>query len=120
MYSGKDVFVSLPTGFGKSVCFQILLFFFDHKHDLVRGMKRSCTIIVSPLVALMVDQVRNLMKSGAQAIIISCGSRESSVVGKDFLATESSLTSASNIFSSPVALAHTKWKEALENPLVFS
>ena len=88
MYSGKDVFICLPTGFGKSICFQIhvLPFLFDHKHGLVGGKKRSCAIIVSPLIALMVDQVRNLRKSGVQAVIISCGSRENSVVGKEFLA----------------------------------
>ena len=120
VYGGKDVFVCLPTGFGKSVCFQILPFLFDHKRGLVGGVKRCCAIIVSPLIALMVDQVKNLRKNGVQAVIISCGSRESSVVEKEFLATDSSLMSASHIFSSPEALAHTKWREALENPLMFS
>ena len=120
MYGGKDVYVCLPTGFGKSVCFQILPFLFDHKRGLVGGKKRTCAIIVSLLTALMGDQVRNLRENGVQAVIISFGSRESSVVGKEFLATESSLTSASHIFSSPEALAHTKWRGALENPLVFS
>ena len=120
MYVGKDVFVCLPTGFGKSVGFEILPFLFDHKHGLVVGKKRTCAIIVSPLTALMVDQVRNLREDCVQAVIISFGTRESSVVGKEFLAPESSLTSASHIFSSPEALAHTKWREALENPLVFS
>ena len=51
-----------------------------------RGKKRTCTIIVSRLVTVMVDSVRNLRKSGVQAVIISCGSRGSSVVGKEFLA----------------------------------
>ena len=36
---------------------------------------------------------------------------------KGFIATEKNLRSASVIFSSPEALAHTKWREALENPL---
>ncbi len=113
IYGGKDVFICLPTGLGKSICFQILPFLFDHKRGLVGGKRRSCAI-----VALMVDQVRNLRKSGVQAVIISCGSRGSSVVGKN--AAENSVTSASHIFSSPKALAHTKWMEALGNPLVFS
>ena len=37
---------------------------------------------------------------------------------KAFIATEGNLQSSSVIFSSPEALAHTKWREALENPLV--
>ena len=71
IFGGKDVFVCLPTGFGKSICFQILPFLFNHKHGLFGGKKRSCAIIVSPFIALMVDQVRNLRKSGVQAVIIS-------------------------------------------------
>ena len=93
-YGGKDVFVCLLTGFSESISFQILPFLFDHKRALVDGKKRSC-VIVSPRIALKVDQVRNLRKSGVQAVI-SCYSRESSVVGKKSLATESSFTSASH------------------------
>ena len=33
VYSGKVLFVCLPTGFGKSVFFHILPFLFDYKHD---------------------------------------------------------------------------------------
>ena len=85
----------LLTGFGERVSFQILSFLFDHKRALVDGKKRSC-VIVSPRIALMVDQVRNLRKSGVQAVI-SYDSRESSVVGKKSLATESSFRSASRV-----------------------
>ena len=56
-----------------------------------------------------------MRKIGAQVVIISCGSRESSVVGIEFLATVSSVTSNSHI-----ALAHVKWRDAVENPLTFS
>lgn len=41
-------------------------------------------------------------------------------MGKDFIATEESLHSASIIFSSPEALAHSKWREALGDSLVSS
>ena len=92
-----DVFIYLPTGFGKSIWFQILPFLFNHNHGLVGGKKRSWAIIVYLLIALVVYQVRNLKKSGVQTVIISCDSREISVVGKEFLATESSVTSASHI-----------------------
>ena len=65
IYVGKDVLVCLPTGFGKSICFQTLPFLFDYKRSLVDGKKTSCVIIMSPLIALilMVDQFGNLRKN---------------------------------------------------------
>ena len=52
---GKDVFVALPTGSGKSLCFAILPWVFDVLHRQSEG--RSIVIVVSPLLALMKDQV---------------------------------------------------------------
>ena len=118
VYEGKDVFVCLPTGFGKSVCFQVLPFLFDHKLGLSDGSEKRCVIVVSPLVSLMVDQVRSLKSKGVHAVVISSSSRENTIVDREFRATETSLSSASLIFSSPEALIHTKWREALENPVV--
>ena len=53
--SGKVVFVSLPTGFGKSLCFALLPLVFDF---LLYGGAKSTSIVVcvSPLTALMMDQ----------------------------------------------------------------
>ena len=48
---GKDVFVSLPTGYGKSLCYALLAF--DVKNKLKE--RTSIVMIVSPLVALMKD-----------------------------------------------------------------
>ena len=64
IYGGKDVFLYLPTGLGKSIWFQILPLLFDHKRGLVGGEKRSCATIVYPLIALMAGQVWNMRKSG--------------------------------------------------------
>ena len=50
---GKDVFVSLPTGSGKSLCFATLPLAFEELY----GRKGSIVIIVSPLISLMNDQV---------------------------------------------------------------
>ena len=61
VYEGMDVFVWLPTGYGKSVCYECLPFLFDMKldrHTSEHG--RSVVLIVSPLVSLMVDQVSSL------------------------------------------------------------
>ena len=65
------------------------------------GEKKSCVIVVSPLISLMVDQVRNLRVSGVEAIVISSVSRQS--VDKEFLANEENLRSCSFIYSSPEA-----------------
>ena len=50
---GRDVFVSLPTGSGKSLCFALLPLVFD----LLNEKEGSIVIVVSPLLALMQDQV---------------------------------------------------------------
>ena len=118
IYDKKDVFMFLPTGFGKSICFQALPFVFDHKLGLVGGKKRSCVIVVSPLIALMVDQVRSLRRSGVEAVVFSSSSRERSIIDKEFIATDGNMRGASLIFSSPEALAHPKWREVLEDPLL--
>lgn len=50
---GRDTVALLPTGGGKSICFQIPALIFPGK-----------TVIISPLIALMQDQVDNLMQRG--------------------------------------------------------
>lgn len=57
---GTDTLALLPTGGGKSICFQV--------PGLVLG---GTTLVVSPLVALMNDQVSNLKKRGISAVAIS-------------------------------------------------
>ena len=59
---GRDVLAILPTGGGKSVCFQ------------VPGiMKDGIAIVVTPLIALMKDQVQNLTDRGIRALCINAG-----------------------------------------------
>ena len=66
----KDVFVWLPTGFGKMVCFEALMFMFDIKLSRVG----SLVVVVSPLVSLIIDQVRSLRSREMKAAVISSGS----------------------------------------------
>lgn len=58
--AGRDVFALLPTGGGKSLCFQI--------PALARG---GLTVVVSPLIALMKDQVDQLQASGVAATYLN-------------------------------------------------
>ena len=58
--SKKNTIALLPTGGGKSICFQLPGLFFG-----------GTTLVVSPLIALMHDQVQNLKKRGISAVAIS-------------------------------------------------
>ena len=65
---GKDVFVSLPTGYGKSVCFQSVPFVLDY---IGGGTDKCIAIIVEPTAAVMRDQVLALKSKGISAEFIN-------------------------------------------------
>lgn len=59
---GNDAFALLPTGGGKSICFQVPAL-----------MQDGICLVISPLVALMKDQVANLQKRDLKAIALTGG-----------------------------------------------
>jgi len=56
LLSGKDVLTILPTGGGKSLCYQLPSLMMD-----------GVSVVISPLIALMQDQVRGLSENGIKA-----------------------------------------------------
>ena len=64
----RDVLAVLPTGYGKSLIYQLLPSMFNYL--LYGGKYCSIAIIVSPLTALMIDQVEKIKKQGQSAAII--------------------------------------------------
>ncbi|GIZ09461.1 ATP-dependent DNA helicase RecQ [Flavobacterium sp. UMI-01] len=58
--NGQDTFALLPTGGGKSICFQVPAM-----------MQKGICLVISPLVALMKDQVANLQRKNIKAIALT-------------------------------------------------
>ncbi len=69
VYSGKDTLGLMPTGGGKSITFQVPAL-----------AKPGLCIVVTPLIALMKDQVQNLRKRGIKAIAVYSGMTRQEII----------------------------------------
>lgn len=69
LLSGRDALCIMPTGAGKSVCYQVPALAFE-----------GITVVISPLISLMKDQVTALVQSGISAAYINSSLSESQYI----------------------------------------
>ena len=66
--SGEDALAIMPTGAGKSICYQVPAL-----------MLPGITLVVSPLISLMQDQVKSLNEAGVHAAFINSALTETQI-----------------------------------------
>ncbi|MEP6700693.1 MAG: ATP-dependent DNA helicase RecQ, partial [Bacteroidota bacterium] len=96
---GKDSLALMPTGGGKSLCYQVP----------AMANKGLC-LVISPLIALMKDQVENLRKKSITAFAIYSGMSRKEVINTFKVATESN---CKFLYVSPERLETSLFKEYL-------
>ncbi len=97
--AGRDVQVVLPTGGGKSLCYQI---------PAILQAGRGATVVVSPLIALMDDQVAALRARGIRAVALHSG-----VSGAEARARLDEAADAVLVYVSPERLRSERFRARL-------
>ena len=96
---GNDSLALMPTGGGKSLCYQVPAM-----------AKDGLCLVVSPLIALMKDQVENLRRKGITAFAVYSGMSRKEVINTFKVASESN---CKFLYVSPERLESTLFKEYL-------
>ncbi|MFC2102000.1 RecQ family ATP-dependent DNA helicase, partial [Bacteroidota bacterium] len=97
---GKDTLALLPTGGGKSICFQV--------PALARD---GICLVISPLIALMKDQVDNLKKRGIPAAAIYSGMHRDEI---DLVLSNAKFGDTKLLYISPERLESTQMRDAID------
>lgn len=99
--TGKDVFAAMPTGGGKSLCYQLPAL-------LLPGL----TIVISPLIALMKDQVDSAIQNGISAAFINSSLNSEEVSG---IYNKLNTSNLKLLYISPERFALPSFLESLKN-----
>ena len=83
--------------------------------SLAGSRRSSAVLVVTPLIALMLDQLHSLRSKGVKSSIITSTSHG---ISRDLLATDSSLVSDSLLFCAPESLVRSKWRSAIASPRI--
>src|SRR6185503_8091341 len=99
IFEGKDTLALMPTGGGKSLCYQVPAL-----------AKEGLCLVISPLIALMKDQVENLRRKNITAFSIYSGMSRAEVINTLKVATNSN---CKFLYVSPERLETNLFKEYL-------
>src|SRR5688572_1069596 len=97
---GRDTLVVMPTGSGKSLCFQ-----------LTALALKGITVVVSPLISLMKDQVDNLLDNGVWAVGMNSTLTQSELAKAE---KDIAVGRASIVYTTPERLADPKFRKLLK------
>lgn len=111
-----------PYWFWRSICYKVLPFMFDCQKrkgtstEVATGSNPSLVLVIWPLIALMIDQVRILRCKDVRAAIVASGA--GSGVDQELCATEDDFLHSSFLFCTPEWLVGSKWRDLLESPVI--
>jgi ATP-dependent DNA helicase RecQ len=98
---GRDTLVVMPTGSGKSLCFQLSAIALD-----------GISIVVSPLISLMKDQVDNLFANGVWAVGMNSTLTPAEQIGAE---KDIAVGRASLVYTTPERLADVRFRKLLKS-----
>jgi superfamily II DNA helicase RecQ len=101
---GRDCFVTVPTGFGKSAIFHALPLCASIILEQLSGASPTClpcVIVISPLVSLMTDQVAKLRKVGITTVV---------QLSDEFVSRPETLSKITHMFT---LIVGSRWRKLL-------